>query len=50
MKQAVVHESLTAWRSGQQAGLQFLNTVDLGGETPLRYRAIQKVWVELMPR
>jgi hypothetical protein len=50
VRRAVVCESRTAWRAGDQAGLQFIKTHALGGQTPLQLRAIQRVWVELMPR
>jgi hypothetical protein len=50
VKHAVVYESRTAWHTGAQAGLQFIKAIELGGATPLHLRAIQRVWVELMPR
>jgi hypothetical protein len=50
VKQAVVHQSRTAWQVGLQAGLRFVDSIDLGGETPLHLKPIQRVWLELMPR
>ena len=50
VSQAVVHEAQTAWRVGDQAGLRFVRSTDLSGETPLRLRAVQRLWLELMPR
>jgi len=50
VRQAMVHASRTAWRAHPQVGLQFLEAVDLGGEAPLHLKAIQRLWVELMPR
>jgi hypothetical protein len=50
VKDAVVHESHTAWLIAHQAGLRFLNSTDLGQEAPLQLRQIQRIWMELMPR
>jgi hypothetical protein len=50
VKHAVLHASRTAWRGEAQSGLQFLDTVEISGPVPLHLRAIQALWVELMPR
>jgi hypothetical protein len=50
VKHAAVYATRTAWRRGDEVGLQFTGKIDLGGVVPLPYRSIQKVWIELMPR
>lgn len=50
VKNAVVHTSRTAWRDRGLAGLQLLDAFDLSRPAPLHLRAIQALWVELMPR
>jgi hypothetical protein len=50
VKNAVVHQSTTAWHEGDQAGLRFHSTDSLARDTPLHLRNIQRIWVELMPR
>ena len=50
VRQAVAYEARTAWAAPPQAGLQFVARTDLGGEVPRHFKAIQRLWVELMPR
>jgi PilZ domain len=50
VKDAVVHQSMTAWHVDDQAGLRFRITDSLTGETPIHLRHIQRIWMELMPR
>ena len=50
VKEAVVHESVTAWTSGDQLGLRFNKTINLSQDVPAHLNPIRKVWVELMPR
>ena len=50
VKDAVIHQSVTAWKSGAQAGLRFQDATSLSGDVPLHLRHAQRLWVELMPR
>ena len=47
VKEAVVHGSLTAWRIGAQAGLFFVESVGLAGQTPPHLQDIQRIWMDL---
>jgi hypothetical protein len=50
VRDAVVHQSATAWQARGQAGLQFRRSFELTGNAPLHLRQIQRIWIELMPR
>jgi PilZ domain len=50
VKDAVVHRSTTAWRSGGQAGLRFEETVSLIQAPPPHLQRARQIWAELMPR
>ncbi len=50
LKDAVAHQSSTAWQTGEQTGLRFSNTDDLGGEAPGRLRNAQRLWLDMLPR
>jgi hypothetical protein len=50
VKEAVVHQSRTAWIGLPLVGLEFVKSTPLSGEAPLHLKAIQRLWVELMPR
>jgi hypothetical protein len=47
VKQAIVHGAITAWRSGAQAGLFFVDSVCLVGQAPPHLRESQRIWMDL---
>lgn len=47
VKRAIVHQALTAWRAGAQAGLSFADSVDLVGQAPPHLKGFQRIWIDL---
>lgn len=50
VKDSVVHQARTAWRTSTHAGLSFSRTFELGGPVPLFLKRIQRIWAELALR
>jgi hypothetical protein len=50
VRRATAYASCAVWRGDREVGLRFTRSIDLSDRTPLNLRAIQRVWLELMPR
>lgn len=50
VRTGVAHTAQVAWRAPTRLGLRFIDSHDLGGETPAQLTSLRRLWLELRPR